>query len=462
MTARRTRSGQAFTRRGALAWGTRGLLAAGVLGAAGCGRSEAEESRAGRQLSEYLRDHPDGGRENLEAHLTFWGWANYIPEVIAEEFRRIHPGVTFEFVDLSQASTHRKLQLSLYSGSAAPDLAMLSDPLSPRFADLGLLDLTEGMSPYRKDFPASKWTHTSRPDGSVQGVPWDAGPTTLVYRRDVFDRYGVDASSIATWAEFIEAGKKIGKDSAGKIAMIQSNAATNPNGLPRSTMIGQFEVFSQQNNGSWFDSDGTANLENGANVEALELTKQLRTEGITRNDLGSAQAEFDMMRGGEIATYIAPIWTKQQIVDNAPDTAGKWGAIELPAFQPGGRRAADLMGSSVVITNQTRHPAAAWEFTRFWLLEVEQRITSYQEGGLFENVYLPAARRPYFRRPDPFFGGDRWPELNSAVAREAPQFQLGPGFDSIKLEVETRMPDFVAGEKSAGQVLAEVDEAVGR
>ena len=391
-----------------------------------------------------------------------WGWANDIPRAIVAAFQKHYPRVRFEFVDLSQAATHRKLQLSLYSGSAAPDLAMVSDPLGPRFWDLGLLDLTAGMQPYRQQFPTGKMEHVARPDGSLQGVPWDAGPTTLVYRRDVLRRYRIEPESFDTWEHVIDAGRKLTRDSGGRVAILQSNVATNPNGLPRCTMIGQFEVFAQQNGGSWFAPDGSVALASNANADALELTRRLRTTGVTRNDLGSAQAEYAAMAEGAVACYIAPIWTRQQMLANAPDTAGHWGAVRLPAVRPAGRRAVDLMGSSMVITEQCSEPVAAWEFLRFWLLSPEGRIASYREGGLFENIYLPAARRPFFRRPDPFFDGDRWLRLNSEVAREAPSFRLGIGFDAVKRQIEARLPAFVSGDLDARTLLRQVDEAVRR
>ena len=40
-------------------------------------------------------------------------------------------------------------------------------------------------------------------------MPWDSGPVVLYYRRDMFEKAGVDPASIETWDDFVEAGKKV-------------------------------------------------------------------------------------------------------------------------------------------------------------------------------------------------------------------------------------------------------------
>ena len=177
----------------------------------------------------------------------------------------------------------------------------------------------------------------------------------------------------------------------------------------------------QQNGGNLWDAEGNPTFDDPKAIEALELLKEFRDAGITLNDAASDQATYDTMINGTVATYLAPTWWTYFPKTFAPDTAGLWGGIPLPAFEEGGARSTNVGGTSLIIPSQSKNGAAAWAFLNFWLLRPESRLVSYENGGyLFENIYKPVADDPIFQEPDEFVGGDKWLANAALLAPEIP------------------------------------------
>ena len=148
----------------------------------------------------------------------------------------------------------------------------------------------------------------------------------------------------------------------------------------------------QQNGGNFFDKSGKPTFSDPKNLQALQLVKRVRDEGVTLNDVASDQAAVEALKTGSVATWIAPAWWKYFPTSFAPETSGKWGGIPLPAFQAGGARSSNLGGTSLVITKQSKNAAAAFAFLRFWLLSVQGRQISFEKGGnQFEAIYRPVS-----------------------------------------------------------------------
>ncbi len=399
------------------------------------------------------------GDPNLTAELTFWGWYNVVPKAIVPDFQKLYPKVTFRFVDFSNPDTHTQLITTLNAGRGAPDLSMLQDRDAPRFWNLGLVDLTKAVSPYQADFPTYKWKKVLRPSGMIQAVPWESGPVAFAYRRDIFSRYGIDPTKINTYDDYIAAGKQLSAASGGKVKMLISNIAENPNGMQIS-LTADWAMLTQQNGGQYFSSDGRVTINSPQAVEALSMLKRFRDEGITLNDLASSQAEIDTMLKGTVATYFSPMWWTGYPKSLATSTSGAWSAFKLPAFKSGGARASNRGGTSLAITSQSKNAHAAWEFARFWLLTVQGRTLSETAGKIFEACFLPAAKDSFFNQPDDFFGGLKIFPFFSQVAQEAPSFPESPLLPEMETSFQSKLPDFLSGKKSAAQVVSEVHSEV--
>lgn len=402
-------------------------------------------------------DHPD---TKLTGNVTFWGWDDSWSKMVAP-FEKAYPNVHVKFVNVDSENISTKFLTSMRAGRGAPDVVGWQDfPNSTQLDNLPVADLTACMKPYMADFPAYILKVIEKPDGTVKSVPWDAGPVSLDIRTDVFKKYGIDPASLTTWDAYIAAGKKLVQASNGKYHMMESNQVEPPD-VGVASMAHDLDMLVQQNGGNFFDTKGNPTFTDPKNIQALELLKRFRDEGITKNDVASGPAAVQTLKDGDVASYLAPIWWKSYPAQNAPETSGKWATIPLPAFEPGGARASNLGGTSMVMT-KGKNAQAAWAFLRFWLLTTQGRQLSFKasDGAAFMSLFKPVQNDSMITAPDPFYGGERVMADASKRAEGVPQLNLSPKSDFVDDAVEHLLPRYLKGDMNAEQMLKGVQDAV--
>ncbi len=402
---------------------------------------------------------PDAPNTSVSGAVTVWGWNNAGAEAVLADFKKAYPNVTVKLETVGYPNILPKLTTALQAGTGGPDIAFLQDADAPSFWELPIADLSRCMKPHLDDFPAFKVKAVSRPDGTIQAVPWEAGPAQLLYRRDIFSKYGIDPTSLDTWEEFTAAGQKLFADSNNTVFMNMSNINPPPSILEG--MSQSFRALMQQNGGNLWDAKGNPTFDDPRAIEALELIKTFRDKRISLTDVASDQAAYDAMTNGTVATFIAPTWWTYYPRTFSPRTAGLWGGVPLPAFKEGGARSTNVGGTGLVIPRQTDSGEAAWAFLNFWLLRGESRKLSYDKGGyLFENIYKPIANDPIFNQPDEFVGGDRWLHNAAQLAPQIPQLNTTSMSAHIDEELTLLLPAFIKGEKTAAQTLSTLQNAL--
>ncbi|MEP7330982.1 MAG: extracellular solute-binding protein [Terracoccus sp.] len=427
----------------ACASATGGPAGAGGAGGATNGSSALPASFCSKQTPDPTGTAPLTPDPNIKADLTFWGWYNLVPKNVMDDFHKIYPNINIKFVDFSTADTHTKLATALAGGAGAPDLSMVQDRDAPRFWDLPLLDLTDCLTPYKSDFPAFKWDKIARPNGQLQAAPWEADAAVMVYRRDLFKKYGIDPGGIKTWDDYVAAGKALNTASGGKTKMVMSLPVSNDNGIA-GHITSDFNMMLNQQGGSYFAKDGKVTVNAPEGVTALKMLAKFRKEGITLNDVSSGQAEKAAFEGDQVATILQQASVSFALKSTLKDMSGKWGAMELPAFTDGGTRGAIRGGTSIAITGQSKSPEAAWKFLQFWLLRVDSRWKNYEVGGLVENLFLPAAKDPRFQAGDPYFGGDPYLKIVAKSAQEAPLFYENLKTNQLEGAFKQRLRPFLS------------------
>ena len=178
--------GLGLTRRDFLKMSGAGLAGATLLGSAACGGSEGSG----------------------QVTLTFWSW---VPDIEKEImlFEKAHPGIKIKYVNAGQGlPQYTKLKTALKSGSGAPDVVQIEFQYIPTFQQIdALADISQqGASNVKSDFVGWTWGQVS--EGSkVYAIPQDIGPMGLLYRKDLFDEYGLKVPE--TWEEFAQEANKL-------------------------------------------------------------------------------------------------------------------------------------------------------------------------------------------------------------------------------------------------------------
>ncbi len=243
-------------------------LAGGLL--VGCG-STGEKGESAAAQSGTTEKSSDG-----DVTLTVWAWDVALMQLkdCAAKYQEEHPNVKFNFVEMGTDQVYKKLSTSLSTGNGIADIIQIEGDVITSYEDKfpeGFLDLSDILN--SDDFVQSKINECVYND-KTHAFPWDAGPMGLFYRTDYFEQAGVDADSIKTWDDLIEAGKKVEavcKTPGGDpVKMLPVN--------PQKTNL--YSMIRNELGTGLFDADGEPIVNNENSIKAMEKAKQIYDSGI--------------------------------------------------------------------------------------------------------------------------------------------------------------------------------------
>ncbi|MFN3981657.1 MAG: ABC transporter substrate-binding protein, partial [Caldilinea sp.] len=270
------------------------------------------------------------GAADAQTTITVWGWpaADVAYESFLADFEAAYPDIKLDIQMMPTAEQHDKLLASLAAGAGAPDVAMIEINYIDKFvAKGGLVDLlTEPFNAgqYKDEMVAYKWAQASTPDGRLVAFPWDIGPATFFYRRDLFEQAGLPsdpesvAELMATWPGFIEVAKKLTNPDAQRWAIGNASDIVYTN-------------FAHRN---LFDADWNCAVNNELAVQLLTYAQEARNAGVDAK-VNNWSAEWQTMLGNDsIAMQYGGAWfggfLKGWLKPEGVDWEGRWGIFEVP------------------------------------------------------------------------------------------------------------------------------------
>lgn len=352
-----------------------------------------------------------------EVTLTLWSWWNQAFRKSAALFTEQYPSIKFEFVDVASADIRQKTVTSLVSGSGAPDIVGGQDYELPIYAATGgLADLTDYLKPYRDKIVPYKLNNATFED-KLYGVPWDGAPSALYYRTDIFEQYGVDATSIVTYDDLLSAGKRLAEASNGTVRLFNlARQAWEP-----------FVNLTWQQGGGIYDVDsGDVIIDDERGVRALTWLKQLWDAQVVHQDIGTAAAEATI-KDGTSAAALGAIWLQDTIAGYAPETSGKWRIKPLPKFNDSDAATFALGGSQLMVPAQSKAIPEALAFLNFTQLTQKGSVINWEAGSLFP-VLNDAPNWPVMKEAVDFYGGQQALKLFAELNTQVPPYHLGRNF----------------------------------
>jgi arabinosaccharide transport system substrate-binding protein len=371
------------------------------------------------------------------ATLKLWtfvysNWLRY--EDRAPQFEESHPGATVEIQNIAFPALVSRLRSAFWADLDVPDIVELEIGGAGSFfrgpvEDLGFRDLTPFIEKngLQDSIPAGRLA-PYRNRGQQLGLPMDIHPVMIAYRRDLFEKYGINADSLETYDDFIEAGRRVTQE--GKRYMIQlSDSREN-----------HFEMFLFQSGGGYFDPDGELVMDDATALEVLRWYIPL-VAGPDRigNDLGSDQVFTQAIEEGYFLCILAPDWLAHHIGMIVPGAEGKMALMPLPAFEPGGRRTSTAGGTMIGITRACEDPELAWELIEFLALDPKLAAERFRETGVVPPL-REAWELPALQEPKPYWSNQPVGALFARLAPEVPPQYASPYMALAK----AKMGDVVA------------------
>jgi lactose/L-arabinose transport system substrate-binding protein len=334
---------------------------------------------------------PQKGNANLKGEISLFSWSEPAYSTVLADFNKLYPNIKVKFVTVGYADAYPRITASFAGNVPLADVLMIESErveiYGSRFPN-AFTDLSAWGNKWERNFDRSKWAQ-SVVRGKLVTMPTDAAPVGMWYRADMFEKAGVDPSSIRTWADYLSAGKKV----------MAANPNTRMAGIDVTGSETLMRILIQQQNSFYIDQEGRIAVNSSKMNRALSFVKSAWDAGILANVQGT-DGLIGAFKTNRIATINLPVWMIGIFKGFAPEQRGKWGVAQIPALTAGGGQSAYIGGSSLAIPANSPNKEAAWAFVEWYTTYGSKNVL--EKRGAWPS-FLPSLNAPVLNTPDNFF-----------------------------------------------------------
>ncbi|MDP9026565.1 MAG: extracellular solute-binding protein [Actinomycetota bacterium] len=335
--------------------------------------------------------------------VSVWAWYPNIKTVV-DNFNNQHKDVQVCWTNAGQgAPEYTKFQTAIASGKGAPDVIMLEDEQLTGFElQKGLVDLVPyGANKVKANFSAGAWKDVSQ-GSAVYAIPVDGGPMGMIYRTDIFAKYGITTPP-TTWAEYEAdavkvkaAGGPLFGDHASNTPQVDTALIAQEGGIPFTYDLKK-------------PKDIKIDLDSKAAQTVLNYQADLVKQGLV-----GVQDQFttDYVSGliaGKYATYIGAAWGPGYLtgagVGKGTDS-GQFAAATLPAFSSGDP-AVNWGGSTFAVTTQATDKTLAAEVAEGIYADTASLTDGWQTQTIFPLNQSVLKSPEFVNNKSAFFSGQQ-------------------------------------------------------
>lgn len=378
------------------------LSLAMVFSLAACGKSQTGNTEtsttepAAETTTETAAEttEADAGSESGdEIHISYsyWGTPDEAASVqeVADKYHEENPGVVVDIVCIPNEEYVTKLN-TMAAANELPDCGIMNEAGVLDFGSKGLLADISDM--YAGADAAPLDSITFKADGKP--VAYSAANEILVlyYNKDLFDAAGVpypSSTDAMTWDEFVDTAKKLTIDVNGKNASEDGFDPENivQYGCTVDNWTWQLEVWALSNGGRWFSEDGKSCTINTPEVaESIQKVADLMNvehvmpyrAGLTDDGVQST------ICAGNIAMSTGGAWNIGACLNGVDFN---YGVARLPKMKDS---VTICTGGPQVVFSQSKHPAEAMEFIK-WYMKEENSWDSLIATG----IWMPILEKYY-------------------------------------------------------------------
>lgn len=334
--------------------------------------------------------------------VTVWAWYPSFQNVV-DLFNQSHSDVQICWTNAGQGNDeYTKFSTAVEAGKGAPDVVMLEDEVLPSFEiRKALVDLAPyGASKLSANYTPGTWSQVT--DGSsVYAIPVDGGPMGMLYRKDIFDKYGLTVPT--TWDQFAaDAALLKSKGFKGEMTDFPANGRSFIQAL-----------FAQAGSNPYTFSVSdpqkiSIGLDDAASQKVLSYWQNLVSQKLVAADDAFTTDSNTKLVNGTYAVYLAAAWGPGYLTGlTGASKDAEWRAAPLPQWDPAHPVSVNWGGSTFAVTSQAGNKALAAEVaegifgtTAAWKIGIEK-------AALFP-LWKPVLDSSSFQdMAYPFFGGQK-------------------------------------------------------
>ncbi|GAA4723280.1 ABC transporter substrate-binding protein [Phytohabitans rumicis] len=391
-------------RRSAMRWLAFGVATTLTLAACGGG----DDGGSGQTTASVSQADIDKAMQT-PTELTFWTWVPQIEKEVAL-FEKKYPAIKVNVVNAGQGEPqYTKLRTALKAGSGAPDVVQIEFQYIPTFTITdSLLDLRPyGAEALKSQFVDWTWQQVTGRNGEVWAIPQDTGPMGMLYRQDIFDKYGIQPPK--TWDEFAAAARKL---HAADPDVYITNLASNQNGV----WMGLLWQAGAKPFTSSAPDQISVNVNDATSKKLADYWSGLAKEGVVSTDPDFTDQWYQALNRGKYATWLTAAWGPVFLSTSAKDTSGKWRAAPLPQWTAGDNKSGNWGGSTSAVIKSTKNPIAAAKFAEFLNTDAESTRLFATEQFLFPPTRALLADPSFTGQKPAFYGGQTVNELFAGIS----------------------------------------------
>ena len=179
-----------------------------------------------------------------------------------------------------------------------------------------------------------------------------------------------------------------------------------------------FRAILNQQGSFYYTSDGKINLTSPEAVTAMTIIKKFKDADLLLN-VDGWDSLVAANKGSKVAANPSGVWWSGTLTSEAPELAGKWDVMPIPAITKGGSRASNSGGSTLAIPSSTKKFDAAWAFVEYNLATKESQNNMLKNYGLWPS-YIPAYGDSFYSATQPYFNNK---PIWQMFAKEVPQLK---------------------------------------
>jgi multiple sugar transport system substrate-binding protein len=290
--------------------------------------------------------------------VTVWAWYPNMQKVV-DNFNNAHKDVQVCWNNVGQgADDYTKVQTAISAGKGLPDVVMLeADHLTGFEIQKALVDISKyGADKVKSNFSAGAWKDVSQ-GSAVYAIPVDGGPMALIYRTDVFTKYGITTPP-TTWDEYAADAAKV-KAAGGPV--FGDNGAN----VPAVVMALQIQKGAVPFAYDLSDPKKlTVKLDDQASKDVLDYWAGLVKKGLVGTQDQFTTDYISGVVGGKYATYTSAAWAPGYLSGAGVGkgaSSGVWAVAPLPQWDPSNPVSVNWGGSAFAVTSQASNKALAAE-----------------------------------------------------------------------------------------------------
>ncbi|MFI8191511.1 extracellular solute-binding protein [Streptomyces sp. NPDC085946] len=294
-----------------------------------------------------------GGRTALDVWLMRDSVSAAFQKEFETGFEKARPDIDVKIQIQEWEGIGEKVTAALASNDA-PDVIEVGNTQVARYAQSGgLTDFTGKVAELGGESWLKGLAEPGAYDGRQYGIPFYAANRVVVYRKDLFEKAGVDADRITTRDRWIAATRTLDRGGTQGIYLPGQNWY-----VLAGFVWDEGGDLAVESGGGW---KGT--LDSPAALRAMAFYERLQALGKGPEDSDEARPpQAEVMAGGQVAQIIATPGNANAVVQHNPGLKGKLGYFPIPGKSAGTPGAVFTGGSDLVVPAVAAHQEEAFTF----------------------------------------------------------------------------------------------------